>query len=288
MSRHITLAFALIMALSLAACAGPVGVTDGGASVAPPPSPSEPEETPVPPEPTADGIVWLNPDGREFARGFGDVWDENSGLGVVQYWDTGEKTVKFERKGVGFEELRFRINGYTTSVDYNHGLAFVYVADEFIVVVTHGTDIRAYSLYILDHAGEDLLKVYWLNNKGMVIGNAFVIDVDDERITVHGSRWYHDLALVMGNPYDPLPEYADYWYIDTVYDYDFELSRWLELDLRDPENVERVNPAEIVEAEFVIEYLGGGKFSGIQMTDDFTTFCEWMEWFLEWQGGFDD
>jgi hypothetical protein len=242
----------------------------------PEPSPSPepaPEESP-PPFNTISETVWLNPDGSEFAEGLGySYFYDNDGLNsqTIQIWDTGEKTIEF-KKWINMDRQTFLdVNGYTTLVDYNRGLAHINVAEEFIIVVTHGTDIRSNYLNILDYSGNILLEVYYLNNKGMVIDA--IAEVDDNRILMRGSRWHHDDVLHMSNS-SYFPRFSEYWYIDTEYDHDF--CRYVVAT--NPETAAKLHPDEIVSADFMIEYLGDGKFSTIQMIGNIMTFGEWLEY----------
>ena len=230
--------------------------------------------------------VFLNPDGEEFARGFSDYFggiDEPGNQGIIQYWDTGKQKIKFETvadETKGWYVLK--INDNITDFDFLWFLNII-VSDEFIVIVTGGTDIRSNPIYVFDYNGNTLFKAYYLNNKGMVIAPGASVSVDGNKIIMRGTRFTHGINLVMNSAFNESSaflEYKDYIYEDIIYDYsDYELKYRDEvyLDNSNAEEVKMLNKDEIVEADFVLEYLGGGKFGKIVMTDSKTTLEEYLK-----------
>ena len=175
-----------------------------------------------------------------------------------------------------------KINDNLTDFYGAVGFSNIIISDEFIVVITHGTDVRSHPIYIFDYNGNTLFKTYYLNNKGMVITSGWAVSVDGNRILMPGDRWNHGISLVMeaNANYGDFSEYYDYLYEDILYDYG-NIGNWGEVYLgkSNMEEVIMLNKDEIVAATFELEYIGGGKFSKIKMTD-YTTLEE-MEFYNE-------
>ena len=235
-----------------------------------------------------DGNVFLNPDSKEFARAFGDFFggiNEPDNYGLVQYWDTGTEKIKFET--VADETLDryvLKINGQTADIDFLWFDQIIVTAD--IAIITNGgTDIRSTHLYIFDLTGNTLLKIYYLNNKGMVISSGSVVSIVGNKIILSGTRFTHGINLVMKNDFDVFPEYSDYIYQDIIYNYENIKYDYKDTEVyihdSNAETVEKLNKDEIVEANFELEYLGGGKFGKIRMTENIRTLGEYLEEFGE-------
>jgi hypothetical protein len=156
----------------------------------------------------------------------------------------------------------------------------IFVMDDIIIITTGGTDVRSTPIYIVDFNGKTLFKTYYLNNKGMVIDRP--ISIDGNKIIMPGTRLTHGISLIMESGvsafYLQSISDSDYLYQDTVYDYKdliYNDVNNTEVYLGSPDSMSEeaklLNKAEIVEADFELEYLGGGKFGKIKMTDNITT-----------------
>ena len=214
--------------------------------------------------------------GKEFAEAFG-YFDVDFKESIVQYWDTGKEKVKFEM--VADEETGrtgLAINGNKVDIEYLLWFGQIIVIDDIVIITTGGTDVRSMRLYIFDFNGNTLFKTYYLNNKGMVIDS--YIFIDDNKIIMPGTRLTHGINLVMKNRNTQFSEYSDYLYQDTVYKYENLIYNDVsdtEVYLYDgtafTEESAILDKNEIIEGDFTLEYLGGGKFGKIKMTENFTT-----------------
>ena len=225
------------------------------------------------------------PEGREFANGFRSYFggtENPDNKGVIKYWDTGKEKIKFET--ASDEKIKWyvlKIND--NKVDMENFLWFdqIIVMEDIIVITTGGTDIRSTPIYIFDFNGKKLFETYYLNNKGMVIQRP--VSIEGNKIIMPGTRLTHGIDLVMKSPDYESSEYEDYLYIDTVYNYEnsiyqSELHIEVYLDSFDSmsEEAKLLNKDEIIEADFELEYLGGGKFGKIKMTENFTTLKQYF------------
>ena len=225
--------------------------------------------------------------GLEFARAFGSYFitdlDDPSAHGVTQYYDTGKEKIKFETVAdKKLDRYVLKINDNIADI-YFAWFNQIIVLDDIIVITTGGTDIRSMRMYIFDFNGKTLFKTYYLNNKGMVIQN--YIYIDGNKIIMPGTRVTHGLNLVTKNTSTEFSEYSSYLYQDTVYDYtnkaiEYE-SNGSEIHIFNgsvfSESSKLLNKNEIVEADFELKYLGGGKFDKIKMAGNVITLEKYME-----------
>ncbi|MCL2774381.1 MAG: hypothetical protein FWD71_13665 [Oscillospiraceae bacterium] len=230
--------------------------------------------------------------GREFAGMFGSYFGGTSNpdnRGVVEYYDTGNEKIKFETiPDETTEDYVLKINDHAVNMTF---LWFdqIIVTDDFVIITTAGTDIRATQLYVFDFNGNTLFNTYYLNNKGMVIQPP--IFTDGNNILMHGTRFTHGIDLYMKSEGSELSGYADYLYQDTVYDYanlkydyyDYEVYLYNGKTLSEEAAI--LNKAEIVEADFELDYLGGGKFDKIKMTGNIKTLGDYLEEIAATTGG---
>jgi hypothetical protein len=225
--------------------------------------------------------------GKEFADSFGYYYnidlDDPDVKGVIQYYDTGKEKIKFET--VADEKLDryvLKINDNIADI-YFAWFNQIIVLDDIIIITTGGTDVRSMRMYICDFNGNMLFKTYYLNNKGMVIQN--YIYIDGNKIIMPGTRTNHGINLVMKNTSTEFSEYSSYLYQDVIYDYK---NKNIEYDYKDvevhifngtvfSESSKLLDKNEIVEADFVLEYLGGGKFSKIKMAGNIKTLEKYSE-----------
>lgn len=213
-----------------------------------------------------------DPDSYEFAHRFGS-FDVDAKETIVQDWNTGKDTVTFKTYTDKDKGHIFEINGH--AIDCIHVIfSQILVEDEYIIVVTGGTDVNTDMLFIFDHDGNTLFKTYYLTNTGMVIGGH--ITVEDNKIIIGGTRITHGPSLMIGrNKWleDNSTEYSDHLYEDTVYDYgdSFTLPYEVYLDKSNADEIKLLNPNEKTYAYFELEYLGEGKFDKLRMTDKFGT-----------------
>jgi hypothetical protein len=219
--------------------------------------------------------------GSEFASAFG-YFDVDFKESIVQYWDTGKEKVKFETTTDEDLGVIFKINDNIVDIAV---LWFgqIIVTDDIVIITTGGTDIRSMRMYIFDFAGNALFKTYYLNNKGMAIQG--YISIDGNNIIIPGGRTTHGINLVMKNTNTQFSEYHDYLYQDTIYDYKDKNIKYeydgAEIYIYDgtifTESAKLLNKNEVIEADFILEYLGSGKFNKIKMTDNVKTLEKYSE-----------
>jgi len=211
--------------------------------------------------------IFLNPDGEKFAKGLG-YFDIDYKEPVVQYWDTGKHIVKFESytdKELGHV---FKVNNHAVDCVYVR-FGQILVEDEYIIIVSCGTDVNTNKIFIYDYDGNTLFKTFYLSNTGMV--HEGKITVTDNKIILYGTRMTHGPAITIGcnkSRMDEFSEYSDYLYGDTVYDYS-ETFGWpyfnVILDDFNINKIKLLNPNEKTDAVFEMEYLGDGKFSKLNI-----------------------
>lgn len=213
-------------------------------------------------------LIFLNPDGEEFAKKFG-YFDRDYKEPIVQYWDTGKNIVKFETytdKEVGHI---FKINGHAVDCIYVR-FRQILVEDEYIIIVSCGTDTHTDLIYIFDYNGNTLFKTFYLSTTGMVHADTN-ITVTNNKIILDGTRMTHGPAITIGCNdvwVERFSEYSDYLYEDAVYDYSETFGRlYFDVLLYDYniDEIKRLNPNEKTGAIFEMEYLGDGKFSKLNM-----------------------
>ena len=206
-----------------------------------------------------------DPDGWDFADRFGS-FAVDCKEAVIQCWDTGKDVVRFKTYTDKEKGHIFEINGH--AVDCIH-VTFkqILVEDEYIIVITGGTDINTSVMHIFDYEGNTLFKTYYLSNTGMVITGS--VTVDGSTIIIKGTRTTHGPCLMIGKLDYGVSEYADHLYEDTVYDYGEAFLPYDEvyLDMSNEEELKKLNPNEKTSAVFEMEYLGDGRFSKLRMTD---------------------
>ena len=223
-----------------------------------------------------------DPDSYEFAHRFGS-FDVDSKETIVQDWNTGKDTVTFKTYTDKDKGYIFEINGHAIDcihVKFNQ----ILVEDEYIIVVTGGTDVNTKTLFIFDYGGNTLFKTYYLSNTGMVIGGS--VKVKDNKIIISGTRLTHGPSLMIGlNEWWEEDEYSDHLYEDTVYDYgdSFTLPYEVYLGKSNADEIKLLNPNEKTYAVFELEYLGDGKFGKLRMTDEFGTLKTFVSGELLWE-----
>ena len=189
---------------------------------------------------------------------------------TVMYYDNGTNRVKFEIAPDGDDSV-FKINDNVVdfSITHDNGQEFteIFIADEFIAALSMvlGSD-SGEVIYIFDYDGNILFQTYYLSNTGIAAYN--IKSVDNNKIIIWGTRIAatSDINLSFNKNSDRAwTMFSDYHeYLCDCPEYDYEIP-YIWYDKSSLDQFMTLDKDDIINADFEIDYLGGGKFSKLKI-----------------------
>ena len=154
-----------------------------------------------------------NADGAVIARAL-DVPDTGTAL---QYLMTDTTIYRLEVEVKEDWSRTLYINKAPALTDFLFLDDFRVIDNDYLAVVTGGTDVQSQHLYLFDRTGNLLFETYYLTDKGMIFNG--ILSVEEDRILMHGSRGYHGPSLLVRDQEQILTgAYADSLYCDPIPD----------------------------------------------------------------------
>ena len=175
-------------------------------------------------------------------------------VGLISEIKYGQETVIMEIvPGVKLDDNQLKINDTTMDIFYL-SIDSLQIIDNVIIFTTRGTGGGHFNtrLYAFDMDGKKLLEIYALDENGMYVldtGNDDSFEIhDDGKIMIRGSRAGQGPSLRQGDGTD--------------------------LELTDESNnwISSIPGDEVVQANYEIMYLGGGKFGEITKIETTMTY----------------
>lgn len=173
------------------------------------------------------------------------------------------------------------INGNAALHDFLFLDDFRVIDNDYLAVVTGGTDVNSQHLYLFDRTGNLLFETYYLTDKGMIFCG--IRAVEEDRILMNGSRGYHGPTLVAPTKEQIMAgKFSDLLYADPISDTMEggevtadafgEVPLYPDRDSVDPD----LNPDLVMGGVYALPYLGDGQFGKIEHVETIQTLGNYL------------